>query len=104
MTRDRFIMAVVGVAAASLVVVAFSSIGCDKKTEPAPTASSEYVNSICPMMGSTIDPAKVTESLTRDYDGGKVAFCCDMCPDKWDALTAEEKVAKLKKPKKPAPE
>ncbi len=99
MTRDRFIMAVVGVAAASLVVVAFSSIGCEKKTPPvapAPAAPSQYVNAICPMMGTTIDPTKVTESLTRVYEGKKVAFCCGECTGPWDKLTDDEKAAKLK--------
>lgn len=90
-------MAVVGVVAASLVVVAFSSIGCEKKAAPAPTAPSEYVNATCPMMtSSTIDPAKVTEDLTRIYEGKKVAFCCGKCPGEWDALTDDEKGAKLK--------
>ena len=35
-----------------------------------------FANTKCPIMGRPIDPAKVTESLTRDYKGQKVAFCC----------------------------
>ena len=89
-------MAVLGVVAASLVVVAFTSVGCEKKTEPTPAAPSDYVNAICPIMGTTIDPKKVTENLTRVYKGKKVAFCCGMCPGEWDKLTDEKKADKLK--------
>ncbi len=52
-------------------------------------------NTKCPIMGTPIDPAKVTESLTRDYKGQKVAFCCAMCPPQWDKLTDAQKDAKL---------
>jgi len=55
-----------------------------------------YVNTRCPIMGSPIDPAKVTAELTREYQGQKVAFCCGGCPAAWDALTDTEKAAKLK--------
>jgi hypothetical protein len=47
-------------------------------------------------MGSAIDPAKVPDSLTRDYKGQKVGFCCGACPPAWDKLTPEQKDAKLK--------
>ncbi len=56
-----------------------------------------FVNTICPIMGSKIDPAKVTDALTRDFHGQKVAFCCPMCPPKWDKLSDAEKQAKLTK-------
>jgi len=49
------------------------------------------------MMGTKIDPAKVPESLTRTYNGKKVAFCCAGCPVAWDKLSDADKTAKLAK-------
>jgi len=54
------------------------------------------VNSKCPITGQQIDPAKVPDSLTRQYKGQKVAFCCPACPPQWDKLSDAEKDAKLK--------
>ncbi len=62
-------------------------------TQAAETAA--CVNGTCPMMGNPIDPAKVPVSLTRDFGGQKIGFCCAGCPDSWDKLTDEEKTAKL---------
>jgi len=53
----------------------------------------------CPIMGAPIDPSKVTESLTREYKGQNVAFCCGGCPSTWDKLSDEQKEAKLAKVK-----
>ncbi|MFA5866104.1 MAG: hypothetical protein WC975_15640 [Phycisphaerae bacterium] len=55
-----------------------------------------FVNARCPIMGNPINPATVTENLTREYKGQRVAFCCAMCPGKWDKLTDAQKDAKLK--------
>jgi hypothetical protein len=55
-----------------------------------------YANTACPIMGSAIDPAKVTEALTRTYKGQKIAFCCNGCPALWDKLDDAQKDAKLK--------
>jgi hypothetical protein len=55
----------------------------------------KFANARCPMMGSPIDPNKVTEDLIRDYKGQKVAFCCPGCPAQWDELTDARKAAKL---------
>jgi hypothetical protein len=55
----------------------------------------KFANATCPIMGTPIDPAKVTESLTRVYKGQKIAFCCAMCPPAWDKLTDAERDAKL---------
>jgi hypothetical protein len=57
----------------------------------------KFVNSKCPIMGSPIDPDKVTEELTRQYKGKKVVFCCNGCPTVWDKLSSAEKDAKLAK-------
>lgn len=68
----------------------------EKQPADAPVAKTvSCVNGTCPIMGSAIDPAKVPVSLTRDFKGQKVGFCCAGCPDSWDKLTDEEKTAKL---------
>ena len=54
-----------------------------------------FANTKCPIMGGTINPAKVPESLTRVYKDQNVAFCCAMCPGQWDKLTDAQKDAKL---------
>lgn len=54
-----------------------------------------YANTACPIMGTKIDPAKVTADLIREFNGQKVAFCCAMCPAQWDKLTDAEKKTKL---------
>jgi hypothetical protein len=58
-------------------------------------ASAGFANTKCPIMGSAINPSKVTEGLTRVYKGRKIAFCCGMCPGQWDKLTDAQKDAKL---------
>jgi hypothetical protein len=55
------------------------------------------VNSKCPIMGGTINPDKISDSLVRDFKGQKVAFCCGGCPGQWDKLSDAEKEAKLSK-------
>jgi hypothetical protein len=61
----------------------------------APKAAAGMVNTRCPMMGSKIDPAKVPASLTREFNGRKVGFCCGGCPVAWDRLTDTQKQGKL---------
>ncbi len=56
-----------------------------------------FVNATCPIMGRKINPAKVTASHTRSFDGKKVALCCGRCPPQWNALSDADKRAKLKK-------
>jgi hypothetical protein len=90
----------------AVVVAGVVSLGGCKKSEPqgtqgtaavekSATVTAKYVNTKCPIMGSIIKPEDVTEDLVRDYKGQKVAFCCGMCPSKWDALPDAEKVEKL---------
>lgn len=55
----------------------------------------QFANTKCPMMGGTINPEKVTDALTRKFEGQTVAFCCGGCPGLWDRLTDEEKQVKL---------
>ncbi len=59
----------------------------------------QFANSLCPIMGSPINPDKVTRNLIRDYQGKKVAFCCAGCPAAWDKFTAAQKQTKLAKAK-----
>ena len=54
------------------------------------------VNARCPIMGSRINTTRVSASLTRMYDGRRVAFCCAGCPGTWDQLDDAQKAAKLK--------
>ena len=54
-----------------------------------------YVNTRCPMMGSTIKPDKVTPKVVRSYGGKNVAFCCPGCIGPWEKLSNSAKAAKL---------
>jgi hypothetical protein len=103
--RTLVAIAVVGVMAASLVFLG-GAVGCSKGNSDSGThavattggstaPSSQFVNDHCPIMGDKIDPANVPASLTRDYKGQKVAFCCAMCPPAWDKLSDAEKDKKL---------
>jgi hypothetical protein len=56
----------------------------------------KFANAVCPIMGSPINPEKVTANLVREYQGEKVAFCCAGCPAAWDQLGDAEKATKLK--------
>ena len=58
-----------------------------------------YANTRCPMMGSKIDPKRLTANLTRTHNGKKVGFCCAGCPAAWDKLTDTQTAAKLAKAK-----
>lgn len=59
----------------------------------------QFTNNRCPIMGSPINPEKVTKNLIRDYKGQKIAFCCAECPSTWDKLIDVQKHAKLPKVK-----
>ncbi|MHC4166297.1 MAG: hypothetical protein ACYSWQ_05015 [Planctomycetota bacterium] len=59
----------------------------------------QFANNLCPIMGSPINPARVTKNLIRDYKGQKIAFCCAGCPATWDKFTDAQKQVKLAKAK-----
>ena len=89
-------------AACCLGLLVILTAGCEKEAEKpvegeAIQKTAEFVNIRCPIMGTPIDPAKVPDSLTREYKGKKVAFCCAGCPVAWDELSDAEKDAKLAK-------
>lgn len=62
--------------------------------EPAaPDAPPEgFANANCPIMNKPIDTSADTAPWTDDK---KVGFCCPGCIPKWNALSDEEKAAKL---------
>jgi hypothetical protein len=82
---------------ASLALSAFLTtglalnIGCTEGgTEPSVSVAAAS-NLICPIMRH-----EVTEDGGRvDYEGQTIGFCCPGCINKWNALSAEEKAAKL---------
>lgn len=80
---------------ACVLVVGLTACNEEKKAGGDSAKTVACVNGTCPIMGNPIDPAKVPVSLTRDFKGQKVGFCCGGCPPAWDKLTDEEKAAKL---------
>jgi hypothetical protein len=72
--------------------------GCGKEETPETPEGPKtvaVVNVKCPMMGDTLNKAAVSDTQVREYKGQKVGFCCPPCMPKWDALSEEEKAAKL---------
>jgi len=53
------------------------------------------VNATCPIMNNKLPAAGAAADLVREYKGKKIGFCCAGCPEKWDALSAKDKDAKL---------
>ncbi|NQU75799.1 MAG: hypothetical protein HQ546_05740 [Planctomycetes bacterium] len=109
MRRDGNIPTALGlIAVCCLAFVVIFAVGCKKETAKTPQTTTPaemvqksqaagFVNVRCPIMGTTIDPANVSDSLTRTHKGNKVAFCCAGCPATWDKLSDAEKDAKLAK-------
>ena len=91
-----------GLVSLGVIGVALLVGGCGKCEQADTTKSDDaaaaggVVNTVCPMMGTTIDPAKVPENLTRKWKGQTVGFCCGGCPADWDKLSDEAKDMKLK--------
>lgn len=82
----------------SLCLAGCSETGVDATTSAA--GASEFVNTVCPIMGNEIVPNEVEASLVKDFNGKKVAFCCPPCLEEWDELTDAEKTEKLSNPPK----
>lgn len=87
--------------AALLLLVSATLVGCAESdqtatapsvTDPVEATPVSFANSKCPIMGG-----KPTEELTVQYDGKTIGFCCDGCPEKWAALSDEEKAEKFAK-------
>jgi len=106
MKKRMLAVGMIGVVVLGMMVLG-GSVGCSKgsgeggsgavaTTGGSTSQSSQFVNARCPIMpGNAIDPAHVPDSLTRDYKGQRVAFCCGMCPPAWDKLSDAEKDKKL---------
>ena len=111
MSKSRLIVIVLaGVAVASLIGGGLLAQGAkpsrgmmcglamcpsDMPVASQPASQPKAVNSKCPIMGGAIDPDKVPASLTRQYKGQTVGFCCGGCPGTWDRLSDAEKASKL---------
>ena len=80
---------------ACVLVVGLTACGEKKPAGGEAAKTVACVNGTCPIMGTKIDPAKVPVSLTRDFNGQKVGFCCGGCPPAWDKLTDDQKAAKF---------
>lgn len=75
-----------------LVVGAISLAGCaENKTAAVVVAAS---NTVCPIMGHEV----TDDGGHAEFDGKTVGFCCTGCIEKWEALSDEEKAAKLASP------
>ena len=88
-TRSFALVAIVLVAVSGLAVLG----GCNKEEPVKETVT--VVNAKCPIMDNAIDSEAVAVALVRDFKGEKVGFCCAGCPEKWDALSDVDKIAKL---------
>lgn len=99
----RIVIAAIGVTAILGLAAGLASFGCSSSGhchghdmqaagQPAVIAAkpAAIANSQCPIMGGAVNP-----SLTREYKGQTVAFCCGMCPPAWDKLSDSQKDAKL---------
>ena len=88
------------ICSAAIVLLAGAAVvGCTKPSEnavaPATADSIEsttvsFANTKCPIMGG-----KPNADLTAQYEGETIGFCCDGCPEKWAALTAEQQAEKF---------
>lgn len=48
-------------------------------------------NTLCPIMVDHPVRKNLDQSLTRQYKGQLIGFCCSDCPEAWDALSGQEK-------------
>lgn len=81
------------------VVIAIGLAGCRQSIDmmseapdaPDAVTMTSFANTGCPIMGgSQLDP-----TLTTEYLGMTIAFCCDGCPEDWEALSADQKAEKF---------
>ena len=96
MKTEVAFIAIAGLAAVVVIALALNP-GRGRLQKAVGETTSPAVNTQCPMMGSEIDPENVPESLTREFHGRKIGFCCAGCPAGWDTLSDEQKQVKLDK-------
>jgi len=81
---------------ALLTVLPFAA-GCSQPTAPTETADSaqssetEIANKNCPIMGHEVS----AEGGMTTWNGKTIGFCCEGCKPKFEALSDDEKAAKL---------
>ena len=76
------------------VICVLFVVGCSQSaTGPEQSATESTVtlaNTACPIMGGPVD-----ETVTVDWNGQTVGFCCADCIPAWNELSDEEKAEKL---------
>ena len=72
--------------------------GCSQVDEP--DAAATPVNALCPIMGHEVN----AEGKSTTWKGQTIGFCCDGCLPKWDALSDEDRAAKLAEASQAEPE
>ena len=78
--------------ALSLLAAVVLSLGaCQSGPAPADDGGQAAVNAVCPMMPSH----EIDTTCTSEWNGQTIAFCCEGCVPKWEALSDEEKATKL---------
>ena len=82
-----------------VLLTAIMLVGCNQtpdnpsNSDAEPTTSTQtvaFANFKCPIMGG-----KPKAELTTQYESRTIGFCCDGCPEKWAALSDEEKAEKF---------
>ncbi len=83
------------VAAGAIALISVAGCNNNKKTaEAQSSAAVKTVNTTCPYTGEDVDP-----SVTAQYKGRTVAFCCPGCKGKWAKATDAQRDAMLAKAK-----
>lgn len=68
------------------------TLGACQSAEKTHAAAPGVLNSTCPFSGEAVD-----NNITTDYQGGKVAFCCNGCKGKWEKANDQAKAEMMKK-------
>lgn len=77
----------------ALALIALS--GC-ASSKPKTAADMGAVNALCPMQPDCALPA---DSPTTNWNGQKVAFCCQGCVGEWGRIDDKERAERLAKAK-----
>ena len=87
--------------AAMSLIVGTVRVGCSQPdetvseptvTDPVEATAVSFANTKCPIMGG-----KPSAELIAEYQGKTIGFCCEGCPEKWAALSADEQEEKFAK-------
>lgn len=92
--RDFGVLALTGAAALACGCKG-NKENCKPASATASAASMGLMNSKCPLMPEHA----ADKTVTADYKGGKVGFCCKGCVGKWSAMSDAQKDAALAKAK-----